>query len=139
VKLKHLYLLVLAAAAYVAMLVYGISAEERTRAMQARLEADFRALPSFPKATKADQHEARKLGQCYIGATYASSAGLPEIRAYYDSLLLRRGWRVDSSRPVGVGGYIIDYKKDPLTASLQYVGDGTSGWDYAFSLSWGLH
>ena len=144
-KPKHLYLLLLVAAVYVAVLITGTEAEQRSKAMQARLEAEFAALPSFPRATKVSDSFGRKSGHGIIGASYSSSATLPEIRAYYDSVLLPRGWHLSSEEPLrdwgnDLGGYTIHYRKDQFKASLQYAGQRAHyGWDYGFTLSWGLH
>lgn len=142
---KYLLLLLLAAAAYVAVLVSGTKAEERSKAMQAKLESDFKALPSFPRATKVGESTGRKSGHGIFGASYSTSATLPEIRAYYDSILLPRGWHLAYEKPLrewgkDLGGYSINYKRDDFTVSLQYAGQRAQhGWDYALTLSWGLH
>jgi hypothetical protein len=145
VKPKHLFLLLLAAAAYVAILISGIKAEERSKAMQAELESDYKALPSFPRATRLGNTTGRKSSNGIVGATYSTSATLPEIRAYYDSVLLPRGWRLADEEQLrywgnDLGGYSVYYKRDRFTASIQYAGQRAQyGWDYAFTLSWGLH
>jgi hypothetical protein len=144
VKLKHLILLLVVAAAYIALLVSGSKAEERSKVMQAKLEAEFKALPSFPRATKAGGSTGRRSGHGIFGASYSSSAMLPEIRAFYDSMLLPRGWHFAGEEPLRVwgedlGGYSIKYHKGDFTASLQYAGQRAHfGWDYTFTLSWGL-
>jgi len=137
VKPKLLFLLLLGAAAYVIILITSIKAEERSKAIQAKLESDFKALPSFPRATRVEGGPSHKLGHALVGATYATGATFPEIRAYYESVLLERGWHLahEESLP-----RIIYYKKDRFTASLEYAGPRAQvGWNYAFHLSWGLH
>ena len=141
VKPKLLILLLFVAAAYVAILYQGMRAETASKATQEQLELEFKALPPFPKATDAHPHTGRKSGHGLIDVSYQTDAKLPEVRAYYDSILLARGWRFSNEETFseGLNGGSIHYTKGRFTASLQYAGERPNyGWDYVFGLSWGL-
>jgi hypothetical protein len=85
-----------------------------------------------------------KMGHALVLATYAYRGGYDRLRDHYDREAARGGWSVCGEKPLydwfrDLGGRSRSYCKGDLQATLQFAGAGAHyGWDYAFSVSWGL-
>ena len=109
-----------------------------------RLEDEFKSVEPLPGATAFNYFATHKTRQALVTSNYKTNLTYKEIRAHYDAELARRGWvfyEEDAMRDWGVdfGGKTARYCKGSYRANLEYAGEQADyGWDYAFSVSWGL-
>jgi hypothetical protein len=107
-------------------------------------DQEFKSIQPLPQAIACDYHASHKTQQSLVGSSYSTKLSFPEIRAYYNAELSRRGWLFQRERTLhdwgrDFGGKSVYYCKGSYTASLEYAGENAgSGWNYALEVSWGL-
>lgn len=108
------------------------------------LEDEFKSVEPLPEARSCCYFATHKTSQALVTSKYSTSLPYAAIREHYDAELSRRGWifyEEDETRDWGMdfGGKTARYCKGEFRASLEYAGERADyGWDYAFSVSWGL-
>jgi hypothetical protein len=109
-----------------------------------RTETEFLAIKPLPGATPIGYNASNKPGQALVTDSYRTSLLYPDVRKYYDAELSKRGWSFYLEEPMtdwgkDLGGKSARYCKGRYRADLQWAGERADyGWDYAFSMSWGL-
>jgi len=109
-----------------------------------KLEDEFRSVAPLPDARSCDYFATHKTQHALVTSKYRTSLPYVSIRAHYDAELTRHGWvfyEEKETRDWGMdlGGKTARYCKGEYRASLEYAGEqADNGWDYAFSVSWGL-
>ena len=112
--------------------------------VQADLEKEFRAIRPFPDAIAIRFHSSHKTRHALTSDTYQTSSKYAELRDFYDEELAKHGWSFYEEEQLkdwgrDLGGKSARYCKGAYRAALQYAGEGAGyGWDFAFSVSWGL-
>ena len=115
-----------------------------TRQNAAQLRNEFESIEPLPGATELGRHDASKLGQALVGATYTTTAAYDDIRQHYDRVARQHGWDVGCEQPLrdwarDFGGRAREYRKGQFRASVQFAGERAQyGWNYAFDMTWGL-
>jgi hypothetical protein len=118
--------------------------EPKAAIVEADLEKEFRAIRPLPEAIAIGFNVSHKTNQALASDTYRTSLKYAEIRDFYDQELAKHGWTLYEEEQMkdwgkDLGGKSARYCKGTYRADLQYAGEGASyGWDYAFSVSWGL-
>jgi len=109
------------------------------------IEREFAQIHPPPEAElKGEVSESSKMSQAFMGADYTTPLRYEGLRAHYDSETARYGWSTCGEEPVrdwfsDLGGMTRKYCKGDLHAHLQYAGERAGyGWDFAFSVTWGL-
>ena len=116
----------------------------KAQAVQRQLEAEFKVIEPLPGAEACDYRATHKTSQALVTSKYGTHLPYAEIRAHYDAELAKHGWvfyEEDEMRDWGMdfGGKTARYCKGEYRANLEYAGQQADyGWDYAFSVSWGL-
>ena len=118
--------------------------EPKAAQVQAVLENEFRAIHPLPAATPLNYGASHKTQQALVSDTYQTSLTYEDIRQFYDAEVAKNGWAFFMEEQVkdwgrDLGGKEARYCKGEYRATLQYAGKQADyGWDYAFSVSWGL-
>jgi hypothetical protein len=118
--------------------------EPKAALVQTNLENEFRAIRPLPAATALNYHASHKTQQALVSDTYRTSLAYEDIRKFYDAELAKNGWSFYMEEQMkdwgrDLGGKTARYCKEQYRADLQYGGEKSNyGWDYAFSVSWGL-
>jgi hypothetical protein len=129
----------------VAVMAYNVVVKApQAKGMERRLEQELGLITPYPQAAPVTSQNSSKDSQALVTRTYNTSAGYPELRAYYDAELPRHGWKFVAEKSVSNwgkdrGGKTAHYCKGDWSADVEYIGrneDGSA--DYALSLSWGL-
>ena len=113
-------------------------------AAQAELENEFRSITPLPGATALSYDASNKPGIALVTDTYRTNLPYAEVRKHYDAELSKRGWAFYMEEPLtewgkDLGGKETHYCKGRYRAGLQWAGErANDGFDYAFSVSWGL-
>jgi len=110
------------------------------------LKEEFQKIAPVPDSSVKRPTRANEKGfHGLVGNDYTSNAIADEIKAHYQTELLKRGWnfcRVERViyRNQDYGGQHVFYRKGMYIADLQLAGKQESefGWTYAFSMSWGI-
>ncbi len=125
--------------------IYEFRANEPNAAIvQADLEREFRAIRPLPDAIAIRSHVSHKTSQALASDTYRTNLKYSQIRDFYDQELTKNGWTLYEEKDMkdwgrDLGGKSARYCKGTYRAALQYAGERADyGWDYAFSVSWGL-
>jgi hypothetical protein len=141
-KPKFLIFLLLAGVIYIAVLIFGVREQEKTKTETAKVEAMFRLVHPLAGARAQGYRSSQKVGQCVVSDTYSTEANWPEIRAHYDEELARSGWRLVDEEPVlewnvDKGGRTRHYRNGPYHASLDYFGNRSDiGSTYGLYIKW---
>lgn len=106
------------------------------------IEAEARQVPPYP-GSSCQRQETAKPGSILIAFYCSGAASYPQLRAYYDTVLARDGWRflqethlTDWGRDLG--GMEAVYCKGSLQLDLDYAGERAHyGWTYGPSVAWG--
>ena len=86
-----------------------------------------------------------KMSHALVTTTYAMPAEYELLRCHYDEEAAENGWTPCGEKEIydwfrDLGGRSRSYCKGELAAKLQYAGARADyGWDFAFSVDWGLH
>ena len=126
------------------MTVHEIKNEPKAAQIQNEPEKEFKAIPSLPGARSSGYNASHKSTQSLVSCNYQTGLPYPEIRAFCDAELARRGWTFYEEQQMkdwgrDLGGKSARYCKEGYRADLQYAGTQADyGWDFAFSVSWGL-
>jgi len=116
----------------------------KAQLVQSQLESEFKSIEPLPGAGAFDYAATHKTRQALVTSKYRTNLPYAEMRAHYDSELARHGWvfyEEEQMRDWGIdfGGKTARYCKGGYRANLEYAGGQADyGWDYAFSVSWGL-
>ena len=118
--------------------------ETKAQKTQVELENEFRAIQPLPQANLAGYHAFHKPNTALAEGEYQTKLTYSEIRAYYDSELVKHGWKFQREENViyrgqNTGGKEAFYSKGQYTASIQYAGQleqADFGWNYTLGLSW---
>lgn len=108
------------------------------------LDTEFETIPIPPKTKLLDHDLSSKTSSALVSNSFATDLKYQQVKIFYNSELLRHGWHFVKEEKIrdwdeDLGGTSVDYRKGNCTASLQWAGESANyGWDYAFSLSWGL-
>lgn len=108
------------------------------------LQGEFGLIRRLPQAFPVSYHTSGGSSAALVSESYKTDLSYSEIRTYYDHELARNGWAFKREEKIkdwgrDLGGKSAVYCKGTYRASLQYAGtDAHYGWDFAFSLSWGL-
>lgn len=112
--------------------------------VQKQLEVEFKSIEPLPGVRAFDYSATHKTRQALVSNSYKTNLPYPEIRIYYDTELAKHGWTFYEEEQVrdwgeDLGGKSAYYCKGEYRAHIQYAGTRANyGWDYAFSMSWGL-
>ncbi|MCA1594791.1 MAG: hypothetical protein LC754_19615 [Acidobacteria bacterium] len=130
---------------FFAFMVYDFAINgPKAQVVQSQLENEFKSIEPMPSARACDYKATHKTSQALVTCGYSTNLSYADMRAHYDIELARHGWvfyEEDEMRDWGrdFGGKTARYCKGGYRANLQYAGqDAGYGWDYAFSVSWGL-
>ena len=130
---------------FITFMVYDFAVNgPKAKLVQNQLENEFKSIEPLPNARACDYNSSHKTKQALVTSNCKTNLSYPEIRAHYDAELAKHGWifyEEEEMRDWGrdFGGKAARYCKGEYRADLQYAGEQASyGWDYAFSVSWGL-
>jgi hypothetical protein len=124
-------------------MIYGANGAAHFQILLREFSA-IKAPPFMGLVRRADSYSSWRPHQALVGAEYATTAPDEVVRQFYDQALRENAWKPLSKKTLtdwgaDRGGYVMDYCKESLKASLQYAGPKSApGWTYSFSVSWGL-
>jgi hypothetical protein len=108
----------------------------------AELEREFRAVAPLPQAAAPSYNASSNLKKALVLGTYKTNLSYHEIKAHYDDQLAKQGWvfyECDQDWVRGRGN-TAEYCKGEYRAVIDTQGGQAGyGWDYSFSMSWGIH
>jgi len=112
---------------------------------QEQLEKEFNEIAPLPGAVLKQSNKTFKPTNGVVEEYYIANKSFPDIRAYYDDQLLKRGWRRQSETDLTSwwkqrGEKMVLYCQGNISADLYYTGQEAEslGYTYAFGLSWGF-
>jgi hypothetical protein len=113
---------------------------------QDQIEQRFNEVTPLPNAISTQRNKMFKPAHGVIEEYYKTNESFPNIRAYYDNELSRRGWHFEKENNLTSwwrqrGEKIVFYCQGSTSAELYYSGQEGErlGYTYSFGLSWGLY
>jgi hypothetical protein len=120
---------------------FGVNMAE-ARSVLPVIEKEYSMLGQLPGAAHRPVRASSGTRHALVGTSYVTDLRYPELRAYFDAELSKRGWafsREERVREWGedLGGVKALYCKGDYVASLQYGGErARHDWTYTFYVSW---